>query len=281
MMKFSLYIVISVLTFNSSAQTIIPNFGSRSDTLDANKFIVPQNIIKKKEVYRKNILKMNLTSLALYNNSLSYERSLSKKTTLLIGYRYMPIVYATTPFLNSKAIDQFQIESIGPVDKLESLAIGNQSYTGEIRFYGGKKAGARGFYLSMYGHYLDMTLDFPYQYETERYIYTIPFKGSLKGFAGGFMIGAQWFIGNRVSFDWHILGGHYGNLNMDFPANANLSTMESSERRGFERVLISDFDLFNGKSNIEANSTDYGVHIQGTIPFIGIRGFGFNLGIAF
>lgn len=275
-MKFYVFFVIYVLAFHSSAQTIPANSGSRSDTLN-----VTYNTIPKREVFRKNIIKMNLTSLALYNNSLSYERSLSKKTTLVMGYRYMPIVYATTPYLNGKAFEQFQIESIGPVDNLGALAVGNQSYTGEIRFYGGKKAGATGFYLSMYGRYLDISIDFPYQYENERYIYTIPFKGSLKGFAGGLMIGAQWFFGNRVTFDWHILGGHYGNLKMDFPANTNLSTMESSERRDFHRVLIRDFDLFNGKSKLEANSTDQGVHIQGITPFIGIRSFGFNLGIAF
>lgn len=273
--------MIYVSTFSSFAQTIPANFSSRSDTLNATKLIITHNTIKKNEVSRKNIIKINLTSLALYNNSLSYERSISKKTTFLAGYRYMPKVYATTPYLNSRAFDLFQIESIGPVDKLGSLAIGNQSYNGEIRFYGGKKPGARGFYLSMFGRYLDMSLDFPYQYENEQYIYTMPFKGDLKGSAGGLMIGYQWFIGNRITFDWHILGGHYGNLKMDFAANTDLSNMDSSERREFHRVLIRDFDLFNDKSNLEANSSDHGAQIQGNIPFIGIRSFGFNLGIAF
>src|SRR5882757_8180519 len=44
----------------------------------------------KKEIYRKNSLKINASSILLNNYSFSYERMLTRKISFVAGYRFMP-----------------------------------------------------------------------------------------------------------------------------------------------------------------------------------------------
>lgn len=236
----------------------------------------------KKVVFRKNIIKMNLSSLLLYNNSLSYERSLTRKITLVAGYRYMPRIRTTTSYLGRKLFENYEKNDEQQLaDDLHSTYLGNNTLTGEIRFYAGKNPGARGFYLSLYGRYMDFNLAFPYEHETESRIYTIPFNGKVTALAGGLMIGSQWLIAKRVTLDWHILGGHFGKLKIDMPGKADLSSMTSDEKR----ILQEDLEVVNigidRNAKVDVNVSDNGAQIRGSLPFFGVRGFGLSLGIAF
>ena len=235
----------------------------------------------KKVVFRKNILKMNLTSLLLYNNSLSYERSLSRKITFVAGYRYMPTIRTTTSYLGGRIFENYKENDEQLANNMHSTYLGNNTLTGEIRFYAGKKPGARGFYLSLYGRYMDFNIAFPHEHETESRIYTIPFNGKVTAFAGGLMIGSQWLIARRVTLDWYILGGHYGKLKIDMPGISDLSTMTAAEKRILKEELgVANIGM-NREFKVDASVSDNGAQIGGSLPFFGLRGFGLNLGIAF
>lgn len=235
----------------------------------------------KTDVYRKNIFKINLSSFAFHNNSISYERLLSRKVSFVAGYRFMPEVRASTSYIGKKVLEKYGNNSNNLKDNLNSTIIGNTTYTGEFRFYGGKKPGARGFYLSLYGRYMALKTNYAYEYVNERGTYVIPLAGTIKGIAGGLMIGSQWQIKKRITLDWYILGGHYGKLNGTLNGITDLKTMSEENKRELRENIESFNEELNGKVVIKATVKDQGVGVEGTAPFIGIRGLGFNIGIAF
>ena len=233
------------------------------------------------EVFRKNIVKMNLSSLAFNNYSFSYERSVSRKTTVVAGYRFMPETVASQMFASKKLINSvIDDEDHEIIDDLDNTFLANTTYTGEIRFYTGEKAGARGFYVSLYGRYMNLELAFPYDYTYNSKTYTLPFDGRMTGFGGGLMFGAQWLIAKRVTLDWYIVGANYGKFNIDLPASVNLSTLSEAGKRD----LTEELESINGEVagvDVKATVTNQGAHLKGNAPFVGIRGAGISLGIAF
>lgn len=184
----------------------------------------------KEGIFWKNIVKVNLSSLALENHSLSYERSLTRKVTFVAGYRYMPETTVASVFLVEKATDQYPNKYEVIIDELDAATVANNTFTGEVRLYTGEHPGARGFYLSLYGRYINLRSTYPYDYSIHGNTYHLPFEGKLKGLGGGLMAGSQWLIANRVTFDWYILGGHLGKSKADMLAMADLSTMTPGEK---------------------------------------------------
>ncbi|WP_245539579.1 DUF3575 domain-containing protein [Pontibacter roseus] len=285
-MKITFTFIFAVSVFTSFAQASYTPVDVPADTLQALPSTTPALITTsqdtaRKEVFRKNIIKVNLSSFLLYNNSISYERSLTRKISFVVGYRYMPQTTANSSYLVRKAVDKYGEGDEELENDVNSTLIGNSAFTGEVRFYSGQHPGARGFYLSLYGRYMNLSAAFPQKYETESRIYTIPYDGKIKGFAGGAMIGAQWLIAKRVTFDWYILGGHYGKLKVDMPAVTDLTTMTSEEKRGLKEDIEDTNGDLKDKTDLEATVTNNGVSVKGTAPFVGLRGFGFSLGLAF
>ncbi|WP_237586590.1 DUF3575 domain-containing protein [Pontibacter russatus] len=233
------------------------------------------------EAFRENIVKMNLSSLAFNNYSLSYERSLTRKISFVAGYRFMPETSVSSFPLAESTIDRFLTDEEDVVDVMDRATLANNTYTGEIRFYTGRKPGASGFYLSLYGRYMNMRPAYTHDYDTGSRTYTLPFDGTLRGLGGGVMIGSQWLIAKRVALDWYILGGHYGKLKGNLSATADLSTMTETEKRGLQEDIELANNKLNGNVDVEATVTDRGVDVKGTAPFAGIRGLGLSLGIAF
>ncbi len=229
--------------------------------------------------YPKNNVKMNLSSLALNNYSFYLERSLSKKVSFSLGYRTMPSSLLGDLPAIKKASEKFS-DGDELFDGINSITASNKAYTGEFRFYGGKKPGARGFYLSLYGRYTDIKLDYDYTYEAQNGPYSIPIKSSFKGIGGGLMIGAQWLIAKRVTFDWYVLGGHYGKLTGNGNGLANLTALSANEKAEIKSE-IEDTGSLGGVTSVTANVNNTGLDVNATGPFIGLRGLGFSLGIAF
>lgn len=161
--------------------------------------------------YPKNNVQVNLSSLALKNYNFSYERSLSRKISFVAGYRFMPLTTIGDVPAIKKVVESY-LQDDDLKDKLSSISTSNKTYTGEFRFYGGKHPGARGFYLSLYGRYTNMPVNYNYAYETSTENYLIPLKSNLKGYGGGLMISSKFLIAKRITFDWYIIGGHYGKI---------------------------------------------------------------------
>lgn len=230
---------------------------------------------------------MNLSSLAFNNYSFSYERAIARKITVSAGYSFLPETKMSDIPVFSKAMEYASEgeETDGEEDEMmEAIENGNLStsaITGEIRFYTGKNPGARGFYASVYGRYSTFNANYMGEYEDGwGTVHDLPYKGTLNGFGGGVMLGAQWLIAKRVTFDWYIIGGHFGKLTGNLNAMADLSDLSQEEKQDLEDEIE---EMFNsgGKSYIEATVDDNGMRAKVNGPFAGIRGFGFNIGIAF
>lgn len=290
-MKALFTLILLATVIGASAQAVSRPGGATADPQQTpatpQRLALPDTVGQK--VFRKNIIKVNLSSLVLFNNySFSYERSLTRKITFVAGCSFMPensvasiyLVEKFTPSVESAA-ETFVGEEVDVSSYLNLANVGNNTYTGEIRFYAGRKPGPRGFYLSLYGRYMNMEAAYSHDYDTNSKTYILPLDGTLKGFGGGVMIGSQWLIAKRVAFDWYILGGHYGKLKADLRATADLSTMTETEKRGLEADIEAANDKLNGKVDVEATVTDQGLSVKGSSPFAGIRGLGFSLGIAF
>ncbi|MEX8547657.1 MAG: hypothetical protein V5804_08655 [Mucilaginibacter sp.] len=116
--------------------------------------------------YPRNNVQINLSSLALKNYNFSYERSLSRKVTFVAGYRYMPLSTIGDISLVKTVAEKYLQNQDELKNDLSNISTGNKTYTGEFRFYGGKHPGARGFYLSLYGRYTNMQVNYNYTYTT-------------------------------------------------------------------------------------------------------------------
>lgn len=250
---------------------------SKAQTTDSTTFSTQ---MLAKPSYRKNNVKINLSSLALKNYSLYYERSLSRKISFTAGYRTMPMSNLAELPLLKKITEQVSEDGEELIDGINDMSASNTAYTGEFRFYGGKHPGARGFYLSLYGRYADINVDYNYTYQAQSGSYNIPIKSNFTGLGGGLMIGAQWLIAKRVTFDWYILGGHYGKLSGTGNGVANLSALSEQDKENIKNDIESTGSI-GGVTSVSATVNDNGIIAEASGPFIGLRGLGFSLGFAF
>ena len=233
------------------------------------------------EPYRKNSVKLNLSSLVFNNYSFSYERSFNRKFSFVVGFSAMPQKRVTSLPVVDKALDNWLEEDHDFMKDFDAISVGSNALTGELRYYTGKHPGARGFYVSLYGRYTNANIDYLHEYETSDKVYHIPFDGKLQGIGGGLMIGAQWLVAKRFTLDWYILGAHYGNTSIDLPAKANLSSMSAGDKASLKHDIESLNEDFNEKTSLKATVTDQGVDVKGDGPFAGFRGFGINVGYTF
>ncbi|MBC7915465.1 MAG: DUF3575 domain-containing protein [Pyrinomonadaceae bacterium] len=230
--------------------------------------------------FPKNNFKINLSSLAFKSYSLYYERSLSRKISFSAGYRTMPSTNLGGLPLVKKLNEKFNDgdELLEGINRME--ASGN-AYTGEFRFYGGKKPGARGFYLALYGRYATFNHDYDYRFtSSSNSSVSIPINSKVQGFGGGLMLGKQWLIAKRVNLDVYILGAHYGKLTGTSNGLANLSSLSDNDKQNLkddlEGVLI-----IKDKPLLSTTVNNQGITGKIDGPFAGVRGLGFSLGIAF
>ena len=230
--------------------------------------------------YRKNSLKINISSLWLNNYSFTYERMLARKISFVAGYRFMPTRILANVSAIKNVIDQVASDGDDVKTDINKISASNNAFTGEFRFYAGRKPGARGFYVSLYGRYSKLDIDYPYDYQTDAKTYTVPLKASTTMWGAGLMIGAQWLIAKRVTLDWYIMGGHYGTIKGNATGATNLSDMPDQDRQFLKSDIEGLFTAGN-KQYITATVTDQGVQAKISGPMIGIRGAGINLGIAF
>jgi hypothetical protein len=231
-------------------------------------------------VYLRNSVKMNLVSLVLNNYSFSYERVLSPRLSVVGSYGFMPEKVLGDRELVKRIARRF-IDVEQAASDLDIITTSTNTFTGEVRLYGSKHPGARGFYASLYGRYMRLNVKYPDIYRSvENKPYHIPYQGTLHGVGAGLMAGFQWLIREQVTLDWYILGGHYGKMFGDVVAVKDLSEMSPAEKAGLKED-IEHYVSIGDKQYMEATVTDEGVKAKAFGPFLGVRGFGINLGIAF
>lgn len=231
-----------------------------------------------KETYDKNVLKVNLTGLAFKNYGFQYERMLSRKTSIAVGFRTQP--QGELPLLGFL---ENQIDDPETFSELKKISYGNTAFTPEIRFYMGRKGGPRGFYIAPYARYSKSQVslqDFEFTFEetvngqTFEETRTVELNGDVTGITGGLMFGAQWRLGKAVYLDWWIIGGSVGTSSGLINA---VTALDQNEQDGLRDEL----------NNLDIPVLDYTVTVDGNGakldfngPFASLRG-GLSLGIKF
>lgn len=221
---------------------------------------------------KKNIFKINLTALPLSNYGLQFERVVSKKISIAIGYRFMPL--GGVPLK-----DNIISLSNGDADMkktLDQLLLSNSAITPEIRWYPGKKGYGRGFYIAPFArmgsfHGEGVKIEFA---KSGGGTDKISLSGDLKNSTVGLLFGAQWSLGKHICLDWQIIGPHYGSGkgSLNGVSTFTLSAQEqTSIRDALNNVSI---PMTTATSVVTSNSVK--LNLDG--PWAGVRA-GISLGI--
>ncbi len=220
---------------------------------------------------RPNVLKINIFALPLQNFSFQYERAFTHKSSLALGFSFMPSRNLPSVLTNA--------DSSGT---LKRMTISGFSFTPEYRWYPGSEDGApNGFYLAPYLRYAKYSLNSTVTYtdNTSGKTYANPVSASYGGIGGGLMIGAQWLIKGKFSIDWWILGAHFGSGNADLKVIGDFASIPANARADLKTQLDDIAKSAKiGTATSEITNTSAGINWVG--PFAGFR-TGLTLGWAF
>ncbi|PZU86692.1 MAG: DUF3575 domain-containing protein [Chryseobacterium sp.] len=158
---------------------------------------------------KRNLIKMNLTSVIFRNYQFAYERTITKRFGIQVSYGFIPI--GQVPLINEFIKDE----------NVENIRMGGNNFTFEPRIYLGKGYG-HGFYIAPYYRYSHFNIDnLTYRYKSEDPFIDpalvgqripIVFSGKISSNNIGLMIGSEWFFGRNDNWvlDVWFAGGHYG-----------------------------------------------------------------------
>jgi hypothetical protein len=230
----------------------------------------------------KNFVKLNLTSMAVMNFSLQYERVLSRSVSGALSFSYLPETNIPTYIADQvvKQAENMSEEGIGPEteDIIRNLLISSYTVTPEVRFYLGQKRYSTGFYISLfyrYGSYAVSNVPIPYTNDLNEDI-TIDTKGDIKSHTGGFLLGYQWALGKHMCLDWQMFGPHFGVSSGDFLGlpSSPLSPQDQSDIEA--EFLKVESSLVN--QTVDATASEVNMLLDG--PWGGIR-FAVSFGVKF
>lgn len=177
----------------------------------------------------ENTVKINVSSLALKNFSLQYERGITKHISAALGVRIQP--KGSLPF-QTAAKNTFPDADFNFSD----ISLGNTAITPEVRFYLGIGRN-RGFYIAPYARYAKFNVSLPVNFQGRSGTEEAIFDGHVSSFSGGVMFGMQYTLGKLVVLDIWLIGAHYGgsNGNALLPHPNHLPTRNS---KAYSRCLM-------------------------------------------
>ena len=234
-----------------------------SQTADSNDDVMP----------KYNNVKISLTSLAFKNVQFQYERSLTKRIGVVVGYSF--ISKGSVPFKSQ--INDLVSDDPDTKDMFANAELGYSAFTPEVRFYLGKGYG-KGFYIAPFYRHLkyditDVNFTFKSDLGPKE---DINMGGKLTANTFGLQFGAQFNLGKNIILDWWIAGPHYGTSKGDFAGKTN-RTLSPFEQAELQKEL-DKIDLPVGDVNAKANANGATIKISG--PWTGIRS-GLSLGYRF
>ncbi|MEM6317402.1 MAG: hypothetical protein AAF960_07010 [Bacteroidota bacterium] len=213
----------------------------------------------------KNIVKLNLPNLAFGNLTLNYERVLSARNSVTLNLGY--IRPQSVNYLVPTEIENGEVELEGLIDNRFS----GLTATLEYRMYGKKKGAPKGFFYAPYLRYANYSYDFTDEFDTESSTttdyYNIESKLSTVGL--GIQIGFQWFIADRISIDWGLLGvaAQYYTFSSTFT-----STDDSFDYGELEAEFTSDIDDTPlSSSGLEFTASEDNLKLKWPLLFGGAR----------
>jgi hypothetical protein len=226
--------------------------------------------------FQNNIIKLNVTALFIKNFTFQYERIIKKYLSGAIAVRFMP--NGTLPYKNY-FYNRFGDDDPDAQETIDNMKVSNFAITPEVRFYVGKKGFGQGFYIApsyRFAKFNISNIEYIYTDEEDQ-DNTILMSGKLTANYGGFVVGAQWFLGKRITLDWWIFGPLWGIENSNFSGNSNYPLTEEDKAQIEENV--NDLDI-PGTSVEVTFPDDYSVSLQLHGPIYGVA-FGLAFGFRF
>lgn len=223
---------------------------------------------------KKNIIKLNLTSLIFKNFSLQYERVLTRKTSVALGVSIMP--KTGLPFAKTLK-DQF--ESNGDAARaIDETQLSNMAITPEFRFYLGRKPAPAGFYLAPFARWNRLKFDQFYRFTTSdgtKHVANI--KGTIDNIGGGLLLGAQWHLSKTLTLDWWIAGPIVGSTKGTLIGTDPINIQPGDRQKIKDDIEGTDLPGLDVKAVVEQNKIT--ADLSG--GYYGLRAFGFALGFKF
>ena len=223
---------------------------------------------------KKNLVKVNLTSLPLNNYNGQLERVLGKKISIALSYRFMPL--GNVPLKDN--IVNIANGDANMQKTFDQFLISNNALTPELRWYPGKRGYGKGFYIAPFIRFANfhgegIKIEFtPVNGVTDN----ISLSGDVKSTTYGLMLGAQWFLGKRLCLDWQIIGPHYGRGTGTLRGISSF-TLSKSEQDAI-RDATKNVEIPMTTVNSEVGSNSLKLSLDG--PWAGIRA-GISLGFRF
>jgi hypothetical protein len=243
--------------------------------------VFAQQVHAQKLIGGKNIVKLNLTSFALKNYQLTYERSLNRFMSLSASYRYMPNGGLPLQSTIKKYVDNSAIN-------YDLFQMGNNAITVESRFYLGLQK-MSGFYIAPYARFANFDLAVPisYTYRPDATVGAVigsapitkiaDMNGTIKSTSYGAYIGLQKQLLTKLVIDIWFIGGHYGSSNgaLNFASPEKLPAQAvTALQQTLNDTKLNPFEL-TSKVNQNGATAD----MKG--PWAGFRGLGISLGLRF
>lgn len=224
---------------------------------------------------KKNVIKFNLSSVAIQHYMLQYERSLGLNKSIGLGIGISSGV--DLPF-KSTLLDKFG----GNEDArraIETTKFDKLTVTPEYRFYFGPKGAPIGFYIATFLRYTKLSFTQDYLFTPSNGVeHLAHVTGKLNGVGGGAMMGIQWGLGKSVTLDWWIVGPFAGVMDGKFDGVCDMSDMNATDKADLEKDIESvDIPLWKVDATVAGNLIDAKI----TGPFYGIRLMGLCLGFRF
>ena len=234
------------------------------------------------------MLKLNLSAAALGAATLQYEKAVGRHMSLALGLGYRPqqlIPFAKNlekyiDFADNK-IDYISFENVRKTE----AKLGLFHVTPELRFYFGKQAAPIGFYVSVFAKYNDyqgkvpVFIDIDYRNLPVRL--ELPVDTQLKTASAGLMIGRQFRLGNRFTFDWYIAGGHFGRAKINGESKQNLEGFDEDFRTRLRSKILNTFEINEEYLGLVVDNQGVKINNVRHLQYANLRGFGFNLGYRF
>lgn len=261
----------SILTF---ALILINFYISSAQTNQLNRTNNDSSFVTKPLNFNnKNNVKLSVTSLVFKNFQFQYERILTKRIGVVVGYSF--ISKGSVPFKSQ--LNDLASSSQDSKGMFDNAELGYKAFTPEVRFYLGKGYG-KGFYIAPFYRNLK------YDITGVNFTYTnqlggkddINMGGKLTANTFGLQFGAQFNLGKHLILDWWIAGPHYGTSNGDF-VGISSRTLTAFEQNELQKEL-DKIELPLSDVNAKANANGATVNVSG--PWGGVRS-GVSIGYRF
>ena len=264
--QFITFLTVTVLLFMTGFKSVAQDGNINGDTSIQIKK-------EKKTNLNRNFLKINITAIAFKNYSLQYERTLNRKFSFALSFRFMPS--SDIPF---KSTVLKIVNDQGDTKRtIEDFRLSNTAITPEFRFYLSRKGYGRGFYIAPFYRYATFkTTDLDIFYNDNSGTQnTIKLSGKLTGNTGGLLFGMQYPLGRHVVLDIQLLGPHFGSAKGDF-SGISAKPLTTDEQDQIRSNLDIDIPLIDRTINVTANNAS--LKLNGS--WGGVRA-GISLGVRF